>query len=284
MRLAVLSDLHLGPDRGGKRGSHGAALLDAFLAHAARDGADLLLDLGDRVNEVDAAQDDAHLRHVADAFTGATTPRVHLLGNHDLHHLTRADNARILNAPMESEAIDLGRIGGVRWRLLAFRPDASYEPGHGCMRMTDGDLTWLDDALAQEPDAATVVASHVPLMRVPLEGNPYFAERPHSRAWHANVDDATAVLLRHPQVVACLHGHTHQPDVTVLDGLPFVTVPSATEAFPTDPEPSGGWATVRLGDRLDVQVHGEAAWRWSAALQLPRRRWSAQARASRSPR
>lgn len=284
MRLAVLSDLHLGPDTGSKRGSLGPALLQAFLAHAQRTSADVLLDLGDRVNEVDAEQDRDHLRRVASAFARVAIPRVHLLGNHDLHHLSHADNARILDAPMHSEPIDLGPAGGVPWRLLAFRPDATYLPGHGRMRMTDADLSWLASTLASAPDVATVVLSHVPLMRVPLEGNPYFAERPHSRAWHENVDDATEVLLAHPQVVACLHGHTHQPDVTVLDGLPFLTAPSPTESFATDPNAGRGWATLELGEELRFETHGEAAWSWSAPTRLPRRRWSPAARAARMPR
>lgn len=284
MRLAILSDLHLGPDRGSKRGSCGLALLDAFLLQAQRESAAVLLDLGDRVNEVDADQDRENLRRVANAFGRVAIPRVHLLGNHDLHHMSRADNARILSASMDSEPIDLGRAGGVQWRLLAFRPDASYLPGQGRMRMSDADLSWLASTLDEKPDVATVVLSHVPLMRVPLEGNPYFAERPHSRAWHENVDDATEVLFRHPQVVACLHGHTHQPDVTVLDGLPFLTVPSPTESFATGQEASGGWATLELGDELHFRAYGKAAWSWSAPMRLPRNRWSSAARAARMPR
>ncbi len=284
MRLAILSDLHLGPDRGGKLGSFAGETLQAFLEATERSAADRIVELGDRINEVDAETDAANLGRVAEAFRRAGAPRTHLLGNHDLHHLSRDQNARLLNVSMRSEATELGTAGGARWRLLAFRPDATYVPRHGRLRMREEDLAWLQAALAEDPNAATIVASHVPLLRVPLEGNPYFAARPHTRAWHENVDAATEILARHPQVVACLHGHTHQPDVTVFDGIPFLTAPSPTEAFGTDPDPGRGWATLDLGTELRFEVHGLAPWSWSAPVRLPRRRWSAAARAAQEPR
>lgn len=275
-RIALVADVHLGPDLGSKIGSRADALLHAALEAIGAAGADLVVDLGDRVNEVDADTDARNLDRVQDIFARSDAPRVHLLGNHDVQHLGREHNAHALGADMGHESRELGP-----WHLVFFRPDCRYVPRRGELRMREADLAWLEQDLAATT-RPTLVFSHVPLMRVPLEGNPYFAGRPHTRAWHANVDHATDCLIRHPQVVASLHGHTHGLDVTFLDGIAFLTVPSLSESFLAPPEPSGAWAMLELGHELAWTVHGAAPFTCRMPARAPRRAWSASARASRT--
>ena len=53
---------------------------------------DLVLDMGDRINDIDPQTDRRLLREVADVFRGLATDRVHLLGNHDMCFMDRTAN------------------------------------------------------------------------------------------------------------------------------------------------------------------------------------------------
>lgn len=274
LRLALIADVHAGPDQGSKQGSAAFALLERVLRDVAAAEPDLVIDLGDRITEVDPDTDARHAACVARAFAALPTPRAHLLGNHDVHHLTPERNEAILEHPQRHHART--RDG---FHLVFFYPDCRYVPHLGNLRLGDGDVAWLDAALAAS-DLPTLVFSHVPLRREPMEGNPYFARRPAGRAWHADVDRATAVLERHPQVVACVSGHTHWNAFALHDGIAFLTLPSLTETFATAPHPSGAWALLEVGSTLHWRVEGRDPWTASLPVRNPRGRWARPARSS----
>lgn len=269
LRIAVVGDVHAGPDRGSKRGSAAFELLDHVLPKIEASAPDLVVELGDRITEVDADSDARHAARVAEAIAALPVPRVHLLGNHDVHHLTPARNEALLGAPQRNHAT---LCQGVR--LLFWYPDCRYVPYLGNLRLAEGDLAWLEAALGEHDDVPTVLFSHLPARREPTAGNPYFATRPAGRAWHADVDRVTDVLERHPHVVACVSGHTHWNAAGLHDGLLFLTLPSLTETFTTAPHPSGAWATFEIDEVLRWRVHGRDPWTVERPLVSPRPTWS----------
>ena len=51
-----------------------------------------------------------------------------------------------------------------------------------------------------------------------------------------------------PVPVVWLAGHVHWNTVTLVDGIPHVTLQSLTETFTTHPEPAAAWGLLELGD------------------------------------
>lgn len=268
LRIALVADVHCGEDQGTKLGSHAPDLLPAALAEITRHRPDLVVDLGDRINQADAATDARNLRRVADLFEVLTAPRVHLVGNHDVDNLSVAEHERALGHGLRHHSRNEGG-----WHLTFWNPDCRYAKRLGNMRLSEDDLAWLEADLNAH-DAPTVLFSHAPAHRAPMEGNPYFEHRPASRAWHANVQEVTQLLARHRQVVLCVNGHTHWNALSFLDGIAFATLPSLTESFTSPPEPSGAWGLLTLADTIAWSVRGRDPLGWTLPLRHPRRRWA----------
>ena len=107
-RIAIVTDIHHGAPSHTKRGDTALALLAEFVAWANAARPDLVLDLGDRISDVDAETDAQLEREVAAVLSGLEAPLHHVCGNHDRDHLSVAENASILGASLESEVLDLG--------------------------------------------------------------------------------------------------------------------------------------------------------------------------------
>jgi 3',5'-cyclic AMP phosphodiesterase CpdA len=139
---------------------------------------------------------------------------IHVLpGNHDLREPIR----RCFELPGHADepiqyAVDLGPL-----RLVVL--DTTI-PGEDAGALDAERLGWLDAALAQEPDALTVIAMHHPPL---VSGVPAFDRialaRPDQRA-------LGEVVARHPQVERFVAGHVHRVMAAQLAGRAVLTVPS----------------------------------------------------------
>lgn len=64
-------------------------------------------------------------------------------------------------------------------------------------------------------------------------------------------------MLRQARVpVVWLAGHVPWNTVTLVDGVPHVTLQSLTETFKTHPEPAAAWGLLELGTSIAWRVHG----------------------------
>ena len=82
LRLALVTDIHHGPSTKTKRGDEALPLLHKFVDFANNWGADLVIDLGDRITDKDKTADRGLTADVANAFQKVRVPRRHLAGNH----------------------------------------------------------------------------------------------------------------------------------------------------------------------------------------------------------
>ena len=93
-------------------------------------------------------------------------------------------------------------------------------PGWDPGQLDAARLDWFDAALAQAPDAPTLLAMHHPPLATGV------------RAWDAFALPAAdrralgAVVERHPQVRRLVAGHVHRTMVAELAGRPVLTAPS----------------------------------------------------------
>ena len=139
---------------------------------------------------------------------------IHVLpGNHDLREPIR----RCFELPGHADepiqyAVDLGPL-----RLVVL--DTTI-PGEDAGALDAERLGWLDDTLAQEPDALTLIAMHHPPLR---SGVPALDRIALALADQRALGD---VVERHPQVQRFVAGHVHRVMAGQLAGRTALAVPS----------------------------------------------------------
>jgi len=251
LRIAIVADIHHGAPSYTKRGDAALELMAEFAAFVADARPDLVLDLGDRISDVDRDTDLRLQAEVAEAFRAVSAPVHHICGNHDHDHLSVAENAEILGQPMASETLDLDG-----WRIALWRADARFHrdratPGFD---LPEPDLLWLS-RMAQATDRPTLVVSHVPFSGHAQTGNYYF-ERNAQFATYPQAARARAAIAHAGQPIVCLAGHVHWNTVTPVDGITHLTQQSLTESFTTQGAPAGAYALMELSDTVHWQVFG----------------------------
>ncbi len=250
--LAILADIHHGAPSATKRGDAALGLIADFARFAHAAGASHVLDLGDRISDVDQDTDLRLQTEVAQALRAVQAPIWHLCGNHDRDHLSVAENEDILGQSLGHEVHDLGS-----WRIALWRADSRIrrgDEGRGFV-LTEADLLWLSRT-AQAADRPLLVVSHVPLSGHSQIGNYYFQNNPASSVYPM-ADRARAALSQARVPVVCLAGHVHWNTVTTVDGIPHLTQQSLTESFTTMGAPAGAMGLLELDEgRVHWQVAG----------------------------
>lgn len=268
LRLAIVADIHHGAPSHTKRGDAAAGLMADFAAFVRDSGAHHVIDLGDRISDIDHATDLRLEREVAEMFRPVAAPVWHLNGNHDRDHLSVAENEEIHGQSLGHEVHD---IEG--WRILLWRADSRIHRSgaHPGFQLPEADLLWLA-AQMQAADRPVLVCSHVPVSGHSQIGNYYF-ERNAGHSTYPQADRARAALAMARVPVVCLSGHVHWNTVTTVNGIPHLTQQSLTESFTTAGAPAGAMGLLELdGDRLSWQVAGADPFDFATRVQS--RRWT----------
>jgi 3',5'-cyclic-AMP phosphodiesterase len=276
-RIAIITDIHADRQHGTKQGDRALGLLEDFVEHinnlAGQDRPDLVLDLGDRISDLNPETDRRTLERVAEIFSRLRVPRVHLLGNHDLVHLSREENADILETSTEHHVLELAG-----WRLLLWYPNACLNE-HG-FQFDPADLEWLETNLrdvtspsanSHSANLPSAVFSHAPYSGASMLGNHYFEPMPQYAGYKSTLE-LRSILERHT-VSLCLTGHVHWNSLCTIDGIAHITVQSLTERFTTHPEPANAWAMLELGQRIKLEVYGRDPFRLELPIRRAGQRW-----------
>jgi len=220
VKLALITDLHhgLAPDA--------LARFDAFLAAIAQHrDLDAVWQLGD------FCYSDAGSEELLTKWRDIALPRQSVLGNHDMD---KADKATAMAAWGMPERYHASVIGG--WRFVAldlnnFRKDGVVYPyangnyfnaGTELNRADPEQLAWLDRQLrtSREP---VVLIGHQPLGM----GAPDGALPAEQREIFDIVREAGRANPR-GRVVCCLSGHLHVDRLERVDGIPCLSINSAS--------------------------------------------------------
>jgi Calcineurin-like phosphoesterase. len=266
-RIAIVTDIHHGKPSTAKRGDMALPLMEEFARYVRDGGADLVLDLGDRISDENRDTDLRLEGEVAEAFRAVDAPILHLNGNHDRDHLDVSDNEDILGQSLDHGVVD---IGG--WRIVLWRADSRIRrtPDYSGFVLTEPDVIWLSRTM-QATDRPTLVVSHVPISGHSQVGNYYFENNPASSTYPM-AERARAALARANVPVVCLAGHVHWNTVTTVDGITHLTQQSLTESFTTEGEPAGAMGMIELGDSFKWEVVGDDPFAFETT---PRhRRWT----------
>lgn len=267
-KIAIIGDVHHGPPTATKRGELALSLLEDAVRAIEREKPDLVLDMGDRINDIDPQTDRRLLREVADVFRGLSAPRVHLLGNHDMCFMDSAANEAALEASVSHQVRDLGH-----WRMIVFQPTVEIRRPGGFAPIDRRDIDWLAATLAASDQPAMIV-SHVPVSGHPMASNYYFEGRDEFSTY-PNRDAVLRVLDATAAPVAWLSGHVHWNTYIQIAGVPHLTIQSLSESFTTGGEAAGAWGTLTLsGEGIDLSLRGNDP--FEIKLPVPRRgpkRW-----------
>lgn len=265
LRILVVSDIHhRSVDAPPKLCSRGLQLLEPVISQTISGEFDLLVDLGDRIEDLGPEEDIGLAKDIAALFVRARVPRVHLMGNHDSYFLTAEHWSKLLETEIGSKVME---IGG--YRLIFFCPDVNNQRGRHDYNLAPSELEWLSGAL-QSP-LPTMIFSHVPLLAGPLFGNYYF-EGKRGRAEFLNAADART-MISDSNAILSLSGHVHWNTWHCVDGIHYVTLQSLTESFTTHPLPAGAYTVLEIGEDISIDVGGLDRMQLSLRPRRSQRQW-----------
>ncbi|MEZ4222452.1 MAG: metallophosphoesterase [Polyangiaceae bacterium] len=255
MRIALVTDVHFGPPGyfAGKlrKLSHEAAPLTAQFVEAARAAdADVIVNLGDVVEDESAAVDRERYATFMQLLRASELPLLHVAGNHDQICMTQADLIGMWER--SGELYYYEDIGELRFVVLS-----TVETKDVSVRLPEVQLRWLDEVLVTP--RPVVILMHHPAGEMVLTGNRWFERAPHI-CRVAERRELRRVLARHANVVAVFNGHAHWNYLEIFDGVPYVTLQSLTENLDEDApgRPARAWALCDITTQyVDVSIHGE---------------------------
>lgn len=258
LTFAVITDLHFGPRtlfRGKLRKmSDFAPALTRNFVQRMNDHVhpDLVLTLGDVVEDASLKEDRARYQEALLILRDLDAPVRHVVGNHDT--INQTDDMIRETWGHEGELFYSFDFHGVHFSVLR-----TIERQHVDARIDPEQVEWLREDLARTALPA-VVAMHHSAAEQDLRGNPWFEQAPEVALVRGR-EALREVIAASGKVVLVINGHLHWSQVTLHDGIPYVTVQSLTENLDDDApgRVASAWAVVHLtDDGLVVQTEGAA--------------------------
>jgi 3',5'-cyclic-AMP phosphodiesterase len=267
MKIGIVTDIHHGSASALSPDWSCLDQLGDAIADMASRGADLLIDLGDRISEHGTPIDVSRLTDMARIFRRFSRPRIHMLGNHDVVTLTREETASILSTPIGHRIVETETAC-----IIAWQPDVTLEKGRPFASAGEH-VSWLQDALAAVTKPV-IVASHVPVSDQSMVGNYYFQNNPH-QAHYPDSARIRAALGECAQPVIWVSGHQHWNSVHTIDSVHHITIQSFSERYTTAGLPAGSYAMLDLGDHAaTMEIFGRDPLWFRVPMQRGgRKRW-----------
>lgn len=256
LRIGIISDLHFGPrilfhGRLRKMSDMAPELTVAFVQRMNELKPDLVLTLGDIIEDESLETDANRYRHALRLLSEINAPVRHVYGNHDTINQTDDMIREAWNH--QGELYYSFDCKGYHVSVLR-----TVERPHIDARLPSEQLEWLRKDLEQTT-LPTVVAMHHGAADQNLRNNPWFENAPEV-ALIKERKALRSVISSSPRVRLVLNGHLHWTHVGIHDAIPYVTVQSLTENL--DPDAPGrvaaAWALVELSDH-HVLVRTEGA-------------------------
>jgi len=252
LRIGLITDIHSGPDMDTRLGSAAFPLLDRFVKEMSRRfRPDLIVDLGDRINDVSASEDVERIGRVKSRLESVGVPVLFLHGNHDLINIDKRQMRELLGKKSDYESMDF-----MGYHLVLLNTQDPTFGGVGGT-ISEDQLRWLDEDL-DRCTGPVLIFSHHPLDEQKFDSHWFFAKHP-DFALAVNRERSRALFARSGKVKAVFNGHMHWNNVEVIDGIPYITIGSLVDGGLTDGRPASAFAEVTLdeGVRVSVEVRGE---------------------------
>jgi len=268
LTLAIVTDIHHGPDRGTKLGTTALPLLARFCNFVSDLRPACTVEIGDRISEVDEETDRILVSEVAGALAKIPGPIHHVMGNHDIATLSIPDNENLMQRSFASNSIDMNGFHLIFWNANV---KLDYEKGFS---LPDIDLDWLrSDLVATE--LPSIIFTHVPLDNGSMKGNFYFEKKYPLLGTYPETQGKAIrdVIERSGKVILCLNGHAHWNAYHGIDGTHYITIPSLTESFTSWPHPNEAFARLHIGDSIEIEVFGRTPLLYRLPIKTRNEHW-----------
>jgi len=256
LTLGIVTDLHFGPEARwhGKlrKLTHQAGDLarDFVRQMNAEVRPDLVVNLGDDIEDESREADLARYRECQSILRGSNAPLVNVAGNHDMVHLNRED----LNGFWQRTGPLYYSIDLHGWHLVVLH---TLEKQDVEIRVPEPQLEWLRADLAATR-APTVVLMHHSASEQTLDDSRWWPGRAHVALVKERAE-LRRIFETSGRVRAVFNGHLHWNHLDVIAGIPYVTLQSLIENLDEDApgRPAASCAVVRLSDRrMVLRVRG----------------------------
>lgn len=263
LRLGIVTDVHFGPEarhegRLRKLSAYAEPLLREFVERMNDvDRPDLVVNLGDVVEDESPALDRERYARFTELLGAATAELVHVAGNHDQMHLADGELTALMGLPDGPPWRSFDR-GDWHFVVLCTR----YVPGRS-VHLPPDQIAWLEEDLARTR-LDTLVLVHHPLCEMDCRGNRWFERQPHL-CRVAERRQVRRVLEESGKVRAVFSGHAHWNHLSVIGGIPYVTLQSLIENLDEDApgRPARAHAFVELTrGGLRCEIRGEEPCRY----------------------
>ncbi len=227
MKILIITDIHYGEDTnyphhggseyvncfGSEFESYVPKLQNMIREH------DLVINLGDLIHETNTPEDAVEYKK-AIGFLQAGKPLKSVAGNHDRNTFSQQEFAELIGEKKLYYSFDLG---GYHHVILEGFREARNQPYY----ILPDQVAWFTKDLE---DAAfpTLIYCHYPLDEQDFSSNYYFKGR-ENMAIISNQKEVRELLESSHKVLAVFSGHTHIYNKNMVNGIPYITVPSFTE-------------------------------------------------------
>ncbi len=220
LKVSFVTDIHNGPTVGNKYGEKALRLTEKFVEATNKFGADLAVDMGDRITDQNPETDRQNMTSLRELFNDLACPFHCVDGNHDTRNLSHDDNAEIMEQPKGSFSTDNEGFHVVFWK-----PEITTYDQKG-LYLHEGDLDWLRQDLAST-DLPTIIVTHVPLDD--KMGGHDSPDNPTRRFAYPNANEARQIIEDAGNVVLCMGGHRHTNSHQEINGVHYITLQSLVQ-------------------------------------------------------
>jgi 3',5'-cyclic AMP phosphodiesterase CpdA len=252
IRIVVIADIHFGPDTPNRPGSKVTGLMEKFTGIVnSRIKPDLVLELGDRINNVDPKTDIANLSFLLNILDRKLdAPCYHIMGNHDIHHVDKAEVSRIAGGGLWMTS---RQVKGYKFIVLDTVDPVVGEWGG---EVGKEQLAWLENELTCD-ESPKIVLGHHPADDQDLAGRDMdWSGGNNHMHFIENKKDVRRVLEKGKHVIAYLSGHMHWFSFLSVASIAYIVAPSFLVTCPEGAPAPGAFITMTINadGRMDAVV------------------------------
>jgi Icc protein len=254
MKIGLISDLHIGPDRSTqgiplKLSEYSLPFIDEFVDHISKNpNYAFAIHLGDLIEDAGRDMDLQNFQTGVAAFAKSPVPMHHVIGNHDVINLSQDEICSFIEKDSLFYSFDLGEF-----HFIILHSD-THTPVRYPASIPQNQVDWLREDLAKN-NKPTVVFTHFSLADQDLTGNPWFYRQPEN-CFLENRFEIRRIFSTSGNVIAVLNGHLHWNHIDHHDGIPYITVQSAVEKLKGG-KISNSWGIIQLFDgKFTLEIKG----------------------------
>jgi len=253
MRFAIISDIHMGPERfykGVKLKLTDLAMgyTNEFIDKINQDSkVKFVVQLGDAIDSSDRECDKKNYALITSLLKKLHCPVYHVMGNHEFQYILHQELKALTGYKELYYSFDIEEIHGI---VLFSEAVQQID-----IRISQEQIDWLKKDL-EKTSKKTIVFVHYSLADQDLEGNVWFQGFP-DVCLIKNRKDVRNILAESGKVIAVFMGHLHWNKMDMHGPIPFFTIQSLVENMNLSGLPSNSYAIVALTEEsIKVDIKG----------------------------